>query len=68
MGKSWSHSQKLLRTRAVGYYSYDLLAGTLLIAGSFVGIKDPITFIDRKARRIHCLRQKLWPRKGYAEC
>lgn len=34
--------------RAVGYYSYDLLSGTLLIAGSFVGIKDPITFVDRK--------------------
>lgn len=34
-------------TRAVGYYSYDLMAGTLLIAGSFVGIESPITFIDR---------------------
>jgi hypothetical protein len=35
--------------RAVGYYIYDLQAGTLLIAGSFAGIKDPITFIDRKS-------------------
>lgn len=35
--------------RAVGYYSYDLQAGTLLIAGSFVGIKEPITYVDRKA-------------------
>jgi hypothetical protein len=34
--------------RAAGYYSYDLLSGSLLIAGSFVGIKDPITYIDRK--------------------
>jgi hypothetical protein len=48
-GQTLVASPEAPAVRAVGYYSYDLLAGTLLIAGSFVGIEDPITYIDRKA-------------------
>lgn len=48
-GQTLIASPEAPAVRAVGYYSYDLLAGTLLIAGSFVGIKDPITYIDRKS-------------------
>jgi hypothetical protein len=48
-GQTLVASPEAPAVRAVGYYSYDLLAGTLLIAGSFVGIENPITYIDRKA-------------------
>jgi hypothetical protein len=33
---------------APSYYAYDLISGSLLIAGSYVGVKNPITFVDRK--------------------
>lgn len=34
--------------RAIGNLTYDLFSGSLLIGGAFVGIKDPVKFIDRK--------------------
>lgn len=34
--------------RSIGNLTYDLFSGSLLIGGAFVGIKDPVKFIDRK--------------------